>query len=151
MRIIVTGGAGFIGANFINLSVPRYPDHYFINVDALTYAANLASVAGAARLPNYAFERVDISDVEGIDRLFLQHEPDLVVHFAAESHVDRSIVGPRAFVRTNIEGTFNLLEACRKHWKRGDGLFHHVSTDEVYGSLGETGMFTEKTAYDPSS
>jgi dTDP-glucose 4,6-dehydratase len=151
MRVIVTGGAGFIGANFINFSVDRYPDHRFTNADALTYAANLESVAAAATRPNYAFERVDITDAEAVDQLFSAHQPELVVHFAAESHVDRSIVGPRAFVHTNIEGTFNLLEACRKHWKSGEGLFHHVSTDEVFGSLGETGKFVETTPYDPSS
>jgi dTDP-glucose 4,6-dehydratase len=151
MRVIVTGGAGFIGSNFVNGSVARYPDRTFVNVDALTYAANLGSVASAAARPNYAFEKVDITDFDAVDSLFAAGVPDLVVHFAAESHVDRSIVGPRAFVRTNIEGTFNLLEACRKHWKKGTGLFHHVSTDEVYGSLGETGKFVETTAYDPSS
>ena len=151
MRVIVTGGAGFIGSNFVNASVHRYPDRRFVNVDALTYAANLGSVASAASRPNYAFEKVDITDFDAVDRLFAAGTPDLIVHFAAESHVDRSIVGPRAFVRTNIEGTFNLLEACRKHWKKGEGLFHHVSTDEVYGSLGETGKFVETTAYDPSS
>jgi dTDP-glucose 4,6-dehydratase len=151
MRVIVTGGAGFIGSNFLNSSVARYPDRRFINADALTYAANLGSVAAASERPNYAFERVDITDFDAVDRLFAAHAPDLVVHFAAESHVDRSIVGPRAFVRTNIEGTFNLLEACRKHWKPGEGLFHHVSTDEVFGSLGDTGRFVETTPYDPSS
>jgi len=151
MHVVVTGGAGFIGSNFINASVKRYADRRFVNADALTYAANLSNVATAAKSPNYAFERVDITDFDAVDKLFQAHTPDLVVHFAAESHVDRSIVGPRAFVRTNIEGTFNLLEACRKHWKPGQGLFHHVSTDEVFGSLGETGKFTETTAYDPSS
>jgi dTDP-glucose 4,6-dehydratase len=151
MRVIVTGGAGFIGSNFVNASVHRYPDRSFLNLDALTYAANLGSVASAALRPNYAFEKVDITDFDAVDRLFAAGTPDLIVHFAAESHVDRSIVGPRAFVRTNIEGTFNLLEACRKHWKKGEGLFHHVSTDEVYGSLGETGKFVETTPYDPSS
>jgi dTDP-glucose 4,6-dehydratase len=151
MRVIVTGGAGFIGSNFVNASVHRYPDRSFLNLDALTYAANPGSVASAASRPNYAFEKVDITDFDAVDRLFAAGTPDLIVHFAAESHVDRSIVGPRAFVRTNIEGTFNLLEACRKHWKKGEGLFHHVSTDEVYGSLGETGKFVETTPYDPSS
>jgi len=151
MRVIVTGGAGFIGSNFLNLSVPRHPDRLFLNVDSLGYAGNLASVAETAQLSNYAFERVDITDADAVDALFRQHTPDLVVHFAAESHVDRSIVGPRAFVRTNIEGTFNLLEACRKYWKNGQGIFHHVSTDEVYGSLGDAGRFTEESRYDPSS
>src|SRR5580658_7362565 len=151
MHVLVTGGAGFIGSNFLNLSVPRFPDRRFINVDHLGYAANLANVADTARRPNYAFARVDITDADAVDRLFQEHTPDLVVHFAAESYVDRSIVGPRAFVRTNIERTFNLLEACRKCWPRGRGVVHHVSTDEVYGSLGSTGAFTEESPYDPSS
>ena len=151
MKIIVTGGAGFIGANFLNLMVPRYPKHRFINVDCLTYAANLGSLQAIADRDNYELRRVDITDHDAIDALVSGLTPDIVVHFAAESHVDRSITGPRAFVHTNIEGTFNLLEACRKHWSAGQGLFHHVSTDEVYGSLGSTGLFTEETAYDPSS
>lgn len=156
MNVIVTGGAGFIGANFLNLLVPKHPEHRFVNVDALTYAANLKSLSGIAERENYAFARVDITDAAAVDALFESeaaagHAPDLVVHFAAESHVDRSILGPRQFVRTNIEGTFNLLESCRKHWKRGEGLFHHVSTDEVYGSLGAEGFFEETTRYDPSS
>jgi dTDP-glucose 4,6-dehydratase len=151
MKILVTGGAGFIGANFLNLLVPRHPEHTFVNVDVLTYAANLKSLAPIEKLPNYAFERVDIADDAAVKALFAKHPPDLVVHFAAESHVDRSILGPRAFIRANVDGTLNLLEACRAHWKAGEGLFHHVSTDEVYGSLGPSGYFTETTPYDPSS
>jgi dTDP-glucose 4,6-dehydratase len=151
MKIVVTGGAGFIGANFLNLLVPRHPEHHFVNVDALTYAANLKSLTQIDQLPNYSFERVDIADFAAVDGVFKKHQPELVVHFAAESHVDRSITGPRAFLRANVEGTFNLLEACRAYWQPGQGLFHHVSTDEVYGSLGETGYFTEETRYDPSS
>lgn len=151
MRIVVTGGAGFIGANFLNLFVPRFPEHQFINVDKLTYAANLLSLRPIEDRPNYRLERIDIVDAEAVDALFARDTPDLVVHFAAESHVDRSITGPREFVRTNIEGTFTLLEAFRKHVKSERALFHHVSTDEVYGSLGDTGMFTEETRYDPSS
>jgi dTDP-glucose 4,6-dehydratase len=152
MKIIVTGGAGFIGANFLNLLVPRHPEHRFVNVDKLTYAANLGSLRAIDSLPNYALRRVDITDMKAVDAVFDEVDPDLVVHFAAESHVDRSIHGPREFIRTNIEGTFNLLEACRKRWTADDKrLFHHVSTDEVYGSLGETGLFEESTAYDPSS
>jgi dTDP-glucose 4,6-dehydratase len=151
MKILVTGGAGFIGANFLNLLVPRHPEHQFINLDALTYAANLKSLEGTDKLPNYAFERVDLADFDAVQAIFDKHAPELVVHFAAESHVDRSITGPRAFLRANVEGTFNLLEACRAHWKTGEGLFHHVSTDEVYGSLGASGYFTEETRYDPSS
>jgi dTDP-glucose 4,6-dehydratase len=151
MNILVTGGAGFIGANFLNLLVPRHPEHTFVNVDALTYAANLKSLEPIAHEKNYAFERVDIADFDAVIGVFDKYKPELVVHFAAESHVDRSIKGPRAFVRANVEGTFNLLEACRAHWQPGQGLFHHVSTDEVYGSLGDTGYFTEETRYDPSS
>jgi dTDP-glucose 4,6-dehydratase len=151
MNILVTGGAGFIGANFLNLLVPRHPEHTFVNVDALTYAANLKSLEPIAHEKNYAFERVDIADFDAVIGVFEKYKPELVVHFAAESHVDRSIKGPRAFVRANVEGTFNLLEACRAHWQPGQGLFHHVSTDEVYGSLGATGYFTEETRYDPSS
>ena len=151
MKIVVTGGAGFIGANFLNLLVPRHPEHSFHNVDCLTYAANLGSLQGIADRDNYQLHRVDITDGDAVDALFAKVEPDLVVHFAAESHVDRSITGPKAFVRTNIEGTFNLLDACRRMWTQGNGLFHHVSTDEVYGSLGATGLFTEDTSYDPSS
>jgi dTDP-glucose 4,6-dehydratase len=151
MKILVTGGAGFIGANFLNLLVPRHPEHGFVNVDALTYAANPKSLSAIERAPNYAFEHVDIADFDAVMGLFERHRPELVVHFAAESHVDRSIKGPRAFVRANVEGTFNLLEACRAHWQPGQGLFHHVSTDEVYGSLGPAGYFTEETRYDPSS
>lgn len=153
MNILVTGGAGFIGANFLNLLVPRFPEHRFVNVDKLTYAANLRSLAAIEGSPNYCLERVDIADAAAVDALFERYAPDLIVHFAAESHVDRSILGPGEFVRTNIEGTFVLLDACRRHWgPRNDGkLFHHVSTDEVYGSLGDTGLFTEETRYDPSS
>lgn len=151
--ILVTGGAGFIGANFLRLLVPRHPEHRFVNVDKLTYAANLASLAPIAERDNYALARVDIADEAAVAKLFADTDPDVVIHFAAESHVDRSILGPGEFVRTNVHGTFVLLEACRKHWAgRLDGkLFHHVSTDEVYGSLGPEGLFTEETRYDPSS
>ncbi len=151
MIIFVTGGAGFIGANFLKLLVPRHPEHQFVNVDKLTYAANLASLEDIARASNYVLERVDIADAAEVAALFGRRRPDLVVHFAAESHVDRSILGPGEFVRTNIEGTFQLLDACRHAWKSQPGLFHHVSTDEVYGSLGAEGLFTEETRYDPSS
>jgi len=151
MKVLVTGGAGFIGANFLGLLVPRHPEHEFVNVDKLTYAANLASLADIAERPNYRFARVDIADAAAVTAIFDEVRPDIVVHFAAESHVDRSIEGPREFVHTNIEGTFNLLEAARRTWQGGAGLFHHVSTDEVYGSLGAEGLFTETTRYDPSS
>jgi dTDP-glucose 4,6-dehydratase len=151
MRIIVTGGAGFIGANFLNLLVPRYPEHQFINVDVLTYAANLGSVQVAASCPNYSFERIDIRDRPSVQELFDRVDPEVVVHFAAESHVDRSIHSPQVFVETNVMGTFNLLEAFRGLDGQGKRLFHHVSTDEVYGSLGPGGAFTETSPYDPSS
>jgi len=151
MKILITGGAGFIGANFLNLLVPRHPEHSFVNLDALTYAANPRSLVALDGRANYAFRRVDLVDFEAVHTLLTKLRPDVVIHFAAESHVDRSISGPRPFVRTNIEGTFNLLEACREIWQPGEGLFHHVSTDEVYGSLGAEGLFTEETRYDPSS
>lgn len=154
MNIFVTGGAGFIGSNFLNLLVPRHPEHRFINVDKLTYAANLSNLREIEGLVNYAFERLDIASRDDVEAAFDRYQPDWVVHFAAESHVDRSILGPGEFVQANVVGTFNLLEACRKHWREGDfdkKLFHHVSTDEVYGSLGPTGRFTEESRYDPSS
>ena len=151
MRIVVTGGAGFIGANFLNLLVPRHPEHTFINVDKLTYAGNPLSLQAISERSNYVFAHVDIADGEALDHVFEEHKPELVVHFAAESHVDRSILGPREFVRTNVEGTFTLLEAAREHFPKDGGLFHHVSTDEVYGSLGDEGFFLETTKYDPSS
>ncbi len=152
MNIVVTGGAGFIGANFLNMMVPRMPQHQFINVDKLTYAANLLSLKPILDAPNYQFRRVDIAQSDAVAELFGEFDVDIVVHFAAESHVDRSIVSPGDFIYTNIVGTFNLLEACRKQWKDRDGkLFHHVSTDEVFGSLEEQGYFTEDTRYDPSS
>ena len=152
MKILVTGGAGFIGASFLNLFVPTRPDDQFINVDKLTYAANLESLKTVANSPNYTLRQVDITDRESVEAVFDEFDPDWVLHFAAESHVDRSILGPREFIHTNIEGTFNLVEACRARWKSGeDRLFHHVSTDEVYGSLGKDGLFHETTAYDPSS
>ncbi|MCC7126296.1 MAG: dTDP-glucose 4,6-dehydratase [Acidobacteria bacterium] len=151
MNVVVTGGAGFIGSHFLNLLVPRYPEHRFVNVDVLTYAANLMNLAPIAEAANYQFERVDIADRDAVDALFDRVQPDLVVHFAAESHVDRSIHSPDAFVRTNITGTFNLLEATRAQAQRRPVTFHHVSTDEVFGSLGPTGFFVETTPYDPSS
>jgi dTDP-glucose 4,6-dehydratase len=153
MNILVTGGAGFIGANFLNLLVPRHPEHFFVNADKLTYAANPGSLAALEERANYVLERVDVADPAAVDELFERHAPDVVVHFAAESHVDRSILGPREFVRTNVEGTFVLLDACRRHWEGAFDrkLFHHVSTDEVYGSLGADGLFSERTRYDPSS
>jgi dTDP-glucose 4,6-dehydratase len=153
MNILVTGGAGFIGANFLNLLVPRHPEHVFINLDKLTYAGNLASLRAIASAPNYRFVRCDLADWPAVRAAVADAAPDRIVHFAAESHVDRSILGPREFIQTNIVGTFNLLEACRERWGRDASgrRFHHVSTDEVFGSLGPTGFFTETSAYDPSS
>jgi dTDP-glucose 4,6-dehydratase len=154
--IIVTGGAGFIGSNFIRylLSKPDFAGKV-VNLDALTYAGNLESLADLAAVhggTRYFFERVDIRDREAVAAVFGKHNPDAVVHFAAESHVDRSILGPEAFVTTNVIGTYNLLETARGAWKdRTDVLFHHVSTDEVYGSLGDSGYFKESTPYDPRS
>lgn len=151
MKIFVTGGAGFIGSNFLNLLVPRHPEYQFVCVDKLTYAANLASLTAISDASNYAFERIDIADGTAVQDLFKRYRPDVIVHFAAESHVDRSIASPHDFMRTNIEGTFQLLEAFRSLESGSDHLFHHVSTDEVYGSLGQDGVFTESTSYDPSS
>jgi dTDP-glucose 4,6-dehydratase len=155
MKILVTGGAGFIGSAVVRRAVAD--GHSVVNVDALTYAANLDNVASVADSPLYAFERADIRDAAAMARVFAAHDPDAVMHLAAESHVDRSIDGPAAFIETNITGTYVLLEAARAHWRalpegrRAAFRFHHVSTDEVYGSLGATGKFTETTPYDPNS
>ncbi|SHM46355.1 dTDP-glucose 4,6-dehydratase [Paracoccus solventivorans] len=153
MKILVTGGAGFIGSAVVRLAVAR--GHQVVNLDALTYAANLENVASVAESPLYAFEHADIRDRAALDRILATHRPDAVMHLAAESHVDRSIDGPGAFIETNITGTYNLLEAARGYWLREgrpEGFrFHHISTDEVFGSLGPTGQFTETTPYDPRS
>ena len=153
MKILVTGGAGFIGSAVLRLAVSR--GHEVVNVDALTYAACLANVVPVADSGRYAFEHVDIRDRAALDRVFAQHKPDAVMHLAAESHVDRSIDGPGAFIETNVNGTYHMLEAARAYWTaagRPEGFrFHHISTDEVFGSLGETGKFTEDTPYDPRS
>ena len=153
MRLLVTGGYGFIGSAVVRLAVAR--GHQVVNVDARTYAACPDNVAGVARSIGYRAEHVDIGDRPALDRIFDRHAPDAVLHLAAESHVDRSIDGPAAFVTTNVLGTFCLLEAARRHWE-GRGRpetfrFHHVSTDEVYGSLGPEGEFTEDTPYAPRS
>ena len=180
-NILITGGAGFIGSNFIhylfgmssaqgNLFADANFDGTVVNVDCLTYAGNLESLAdveekygsgvvstGSTTAQRYFFEKVDICDRPQIERIFKQYDIDTVIHFAAESHVDRSILGPEAFMKTNVMGTFTLLDVARNYWKREDGsirddvLFHHISTDEVYGSLGETGYFREDTPYDPRS
>jgi dTDP-glucose 4,6-dehydratase len=153
MKLLVTGGAGFIGSAVVRLAIAQ--GHSVVNLDALTYAACLENVASVADSPLYAFEQADICDREALNRIFTTHKPDAVMHLAAESHVDRSIDGPGAFIQTNVTGTYTLLEAARAYWQgagKPDGFrFHHISTDEVYGSLGPTGQFTEDTAYDPRS
>ncbi len=152
--MLVTGGAGFIGCNFIRQALANDDELRLVNIDALTYAGNLSSLEDVAANygPRYVFKRADIRDLQLMRELFVEYDIDTVVHFAAESHVDRSIDGPLDFVDTNVCGTANLLEAARSHWNnRSDVRFHHISTDEVYGSLGDTGLFTEDTPYDPSS
>ena len=153
MKLLVTGGAGFIGSAVVRLAVSR--GHEVVNLDAMTYAANQANCASVAQSNLYSFEQADIRDRAALDRIFALHKPDAVMHLAAESHVDRSIDGPADFVETNITGTFNLLEAARTHWTRQGKpetfRFHHISTDEVFGSLGPEGLFTEHTPYDPRS
>lgn len=153
MKFLVTGGAGFIGSAVVRLAVAR--GHEAVNLDALTYAACLENVASVAKAAGYTFEHADIRDREALDRIFATHRPDAVMHLAAESHVDRSIDGPGAFIETNVNGTYNMLEAARTYWT-GQGKpetfrFHHISTDEVFGSLGPTGLFTEDSPYDPRS
>lgn len=153
MKILISGGAGFIGSAVVRLAIAQ--GHSVVNVDALTYAACLSNLDSVAPSPSYAFEHVDIRDREALDRVFADHQPDAVMHLAAESHVDRSIDGPRDFIETNVTGTFNMLEAARGYWtEKGRPQafrFHHISTDEVYGSLGAAGQFTEETPYDPRS
>jgi len=153
MKLLVTGGAGFIGSAVVRLAVGR--GNEVVNVDALTYAGCLENVAVVSDSPLYAFEHVDIRDRTALDAVFGKHEPDAVMHLAAESHVDRSIDGPGDFIETNITGTYNMLEAARSFWankgKPETFRFHHISTDEVFGSLGPEGMFTEETPYDPRS
>ena len=152
MKILITGGAGFIGSHVVRLFAKKYPDYTIVNLDALTYAGNLENLKDVESLSNCNFVKGDITDETFIDQLFAKEHFDAVIHLAAESHVDRSIMDPLSFVKTNILGTAVLLNAARKYWKEMKGkLFYHVSTDEVYGSLGESGFFTEKTPYDPHS
>ncbi len=161
--ILITGGAGFIGSHVVRLFVNKYPNYRIVNLDALTYAGNMENLRDIEDAPNYTFEKGDIVDESFVNALFAEYQFDGVIHLAAESHVDRSITDPMSFIKTNIIGTTNLLNAARKNWKNianPDKLgaeggktyrFHHVSTDEVYGSLGDEGLFTETTPYDPRS
>lgn len=158
--ILVTGGAGFIGSNFVPYFAKKYPDYTIFNLDKLTYAANLENLSECKGMPNYNFIKGDICDANLVNDIFKDCKIQGVIHFAAESHVDNSIKGPMTFINTNIVGTANLLEAARENWmdvpfktKKGQeqNRFHHISTDEVYGALGESGLFTESTPYDPSS
>lgn len=154
--IIITGGAGFIGSHVVRLFVSKYPDYRIVNLDALTYAGNLENLRDIDQLPNYVFEKVNILDTAELKRVFDQYQPDSVIHLAAESHVDRSIHSPLDFVYTNVIGTVNLLNEAKRTWSALPATlyaprFYHVSTDEVYGALGETGFFTEQTKYDPHS
>lgn len=152
-RIMITGGAGFIGSHVVRLFVNKYPEYTIINADALTYAGNLENLKDIDQKENYRFEKVNILDVTALEQVFDKYAITDIIHLAAESHVDRSIVSPLDFVYTNIIGTVNLLNVARGKWKGdyGSHRFYHVSTDEVYGSLGEEGFFTETTAYDPNS
>ena len=150
--IIITGGAGFIGSHVVRRFIKNYPEYLIVNVDKLTYAGNLENLNDIDQHPNYRFERVDIVDADAVRAIFKKYEVTDVIHLAAESHVDRSIEGPMDFVMTNVVGTVNLLQAAKDAWKGSTGnVFHHVSTDEVYGSLGDEGLFTEQTSYDPRS
>jgi dTDP-glucose 4,6-dehydratase len=150
-RILITGGAGFIGSHVVRRFVLNHPEHAFINADKLTYAGNLENLKDIEHASNYTFEKLDIADSDAVKEVFNKYEITDVIHLAAESHVDRSIEGPMEFVMTNVVGTVNLLNAAKDSWHQGGHVFHHVSTDEVYGSLGNEGLFTEETSYDPRS
>ena len=151
--IIITGGAGFIGSHVVRLFVSKYPEYKIINLDALTYAGNLENLRDIENAPNYLFEKVNILNSDALENVFQEYKPGSIIHLAAESHVDRSILSPLDFVYTNVVGTVNLLNTSKKFWEKdySGKLFYHVSTDEVYGALGETGFFTEETSYDPHS
>ena len=151
-KILITGGAGFIGSHVVRLFVKKYPNKKIFNLDALTYAGNLENIEDIETEDNYEFIKGDITNEQFIDELFAKHQFDGVIHLAAESHVDRSIKDPMAFLKANIFGTVNLLNASKKHWASIENKrFYHISTDEVYGSLGDTGFFYEDTSYDPKS
>lgn len=152
-KILITGGAGFIGSHVVRRFVTHYPNYQIFNLDALTYAGNLENIKDIEHLPNYTFVKGDITDAAFIQQLFDKEQFDGVIHLAAESHVDRSITDPLAFVKTNVIGTMNLLNAAKDCWKKDciGKRFYHISTDEVYGALGETGLFTETTPYSPNS
>lgn len=150
--ILITGGAGFIGSHVVRLFVKKYPEYRIVNLDSLTYAGNLANLSDIENEPNYHFAKVDIQDAEALEKVFTQYLITDVIHLAAESHVDRSITDPLSFVKTNVFGTVNLLNAAKSYWKDLDRhLFYHISTDEVYGSLHDGGYFLETTPYDPQS
>ena len=151
-KMLITGGAGFIGSHVIRKMVKKYPDYLIVNLDKLTYAGNLNNLNDIESHENYKFENIDINNVKAIDSVFKRYLFDSVIHLAAESHVDRSISNPDEFIITNVLGTLNLLNACKDNWDNYDNnCFYHISTDEVYGSLGEKGFFTESTSYDPRS
>lgn len=159
-QILITGGAGFIGSNFVPYFLEKYPDYQLVVLDKLTYAGDLENLEEVSQNPHFIFVQEDICDRKQLDSLFAQYPFQGVIHFAAESHVDNSISGPEAFIDTNIKGTFNLLDTARNYWMEApfqpkpgfeEARFHHISTDEVYGTLGETGLFTEETPYAPNS
>jgi dTDP-glucose 4,6-dehydratase len=150
-NILITGGAGFIGSHLVRLMVNKYPTYRIVCLDKLTYAGNLKNITDVESAANYVFVKADIVDAEAMKRVFAEYEITDVIHLAAESHVDRSIEGPMEFVMTNVVGTVNLLQVAKDYWTGDNHVFHHVSTDEVYGSLGENGLFEETTAYDPRS
>ena len=150
-NILVTGGAGFIGSHLVRLLVNKYPDYHIINMDMLTYAGNLENLKDVDSKQNYTFLKCDICDLNKVSQVFEDYQITSVIHLAAESHVDRSIRDPFSFAQTNVMGTLSLLQAAKSYWKNNfeNKLFYHISTDEVYGSLGKEGFFTETTAYDP--